>query len=141
MPKRTANMSFGFRWAAMGHDRAMKRLLPCLVVLLTALSAATGAMAQQSPPVFNEFRPLPLHEAARCVSERYHGRLLAAQSRPPHPHERTLGAALVYEFRVITPRRQMLLIRMDARDGRFLEVAGRGQFEALRQGGRQPDED
>ena len=119
----------------------MKRLLPCLVVLLTALGAGPGAMAQQPPPVFDEFRPLPLHQAARRVSERYQGRLLAAHSRPPHPHERELGVALVYEFRVITPRRQMLLIRMDARDGRFLEVAGRGQFEALRKGGRQPNGD
>lgn len=116
---------------------AMTRLSTSLALILAALSpAALPLAAQEPPPIFDEFRPLPLHEIARRVSDRYVGRLIAAEARPPLPHERELGAALVYEFRLVTPRRQMLQIRVDARDGRFLEVAGRGQIEALRTGAR-----
>ncbi|WP_374303195.1 PepSY domain-containing protein [Paracoccus sp. (in: a-proteobacteria)] len=46
------------------------------------------------------------------------------------PAERDLGAELVYQFRLLTPQRNLLDIRIDARTGRFLSVAGRGQLAA-----------
>lgn len=78
------------------------------------------------------FRPMPLHEAAARVAARYDGRLIAARTLPPTPEERALGADLVYHFRLLTPGRMALDIRMDARDGRFLDVTGRGQMQARR---------
>ncbi|MBW7057497.1 hypothetical protein KY389_12465 [Paracoccus bogoriensis] len=78
------------------------------------------------------FRPMPLHEAAARAAARYDGRLIAARTLPPTPEERALGADLVYHFRLLTPGRMALDIRMDARDGRFLDVTGRGQMQARR---------
>lgn len=105
----------------------LSRLLSfALVAMLVAWPTIPG----WSQP--RDFRPLPLHEVAKAVADRYDGRLVAADTHPPRPEERDLGAALVYEFRLLSPARQLLLIRVDARSGRFLEVAGRGQIEALR---------
>ncbi|TRW92139.1 Cys/Met metabolism pyridoxal-phosphate-dependent enzyme [Paracoccus sp. M683] len=100
----------------------MRPILIALFLLLTA------------PPLHAEedFRPLPLHEAARLVAERYQGRLLAARLTPPTRHERDLGVELVTELRLLTPARNLLAIRLDARNGRFLDVAGVGQTEALK---------
>ena len=97
---------------------------PILIILLL--------LSQALPLRAEDFRPLPLSEAAGLISERYHGRLLAASIALPLPHERKLGAELVEEFRLLTPARNLLVIRLDARTGRFLEVAGVGQIEALK---------
>lgn len=102
-----------------------------LIVLLSAASAAAQPVPTDAP-VIEQFRPMPFHQIAELVAERYAGRMVAAQTRPPSPSERELGAELVYEFRLVTPQRNLLNIRIDARDGRFLEVAGRGQLQALR---------
>lgn len=79
-----------------------------------------------------DFRPLPFHDLARRVGRRYEGRLIGAQATRPTAEERGIGAALVYEFKLVTPQRNLLRVRLDARDGRFLDVAGRGQLQALR---------
>ncbi|MBL3673768.1 MULTISPECIES: PepSY domain-containing protein [Paracoccus] len=105
------------------------------MILLRALALAclTCAPAQAqdvAPEMIEQFRPLPLHEVAAAVSDRYAGRLLAADTRAPHPHERDLGAELVYQFRLMTPQQNLLDIRIDARTGRFLSVSGRGQLAA-----------
>ncbi len=101
----------------------------CAMLLAAALpiprACSGGAHAQ-------DFSPRPFHELAQRVTDRYEGRLIAVRMMPPTPHERELGAALVYEFRLLTPHRNLLVIRLDARTGRFLEVAGRGQLQALR---------
>lgn len=101
----------------------------CAMLLAAALpiprACPGGAHAQ-------DFSPKPFHELAQRVTDRYEGRLIAVRMMPPTPHERELGAALVYEFRLLTPHRNLLVIRLDARTGRFLEVAGRGQLQALR---------
>ncbi|WP_295045571.1 hypothetical protein [uncultured Paracoccus sp.] len=102
------------------------------LILLTCAAAQAQDVA---PQVIEQFRPLPLHQVAASVSERYAGRLLAADTRPPHPAERALGAELVYQFRLVTPQQNLLDIRIDARTGRFLSVSGRGQL-AARQGAR-----
>lgn len=101
----------------------------CAMLLAAALpiprACPGGAHAQ-------DFSPKPFHELAQRVTDRYEGRLIAVRMMPPTPHERELGAALVYEFRLLTPHRNLLVIRLDARTGRFLEIAGRGQLQALR---------
>lgn len=115
------------------------------LALLLALPTALSGLAQDMPPpgplpdplngevpVIHAFRPLPFHDVAKEVSARYQGQLLAAATRPPRPDEREAGVQLVYEFRVVTPQRNLLSIRVDAQDGRFLEIAGHGQIEARR---------
>lgn len=112
----------------------LPRLL--LILSLSALHALPAALAQQpapdagADPVIDSFRPLPFHDLAARVGARYAGRMIAAQSSPPTEAERAAGARLVYEFRLMTPQRHLLNIRLDARDGRFLSVAGRGQIAA-----------
>lgn len=81
------------------------------------------------------FRVIPLHEAAARVTARFRGRLIAAQLRPPTLQERARGVELVHELRLLTPGRDVLLIRMDARTGAFLEVRGAGLTKARRHGG------
>jgi hypothetical protein len=114
----------------------MHVLLPILIALTLALPVAADAQGVLPPAPETEwaegFRPLPFHRVAEAAAARYQGRLVAAETRPPRPDERELGAELVYEIRLLTPKRNLLVIRMDARDGRFLDVAGRGQIEARR---------
>lgn len=123
----------------------MMRVHPVPALILAALMALAAApVAAQSDgaqadaaqaegdPWAEGFRPLPLHQLAERVSGRYAGRLVAAETRPPTPSERDLGAELVYEFRLVTPDRNILNIRLDARTGRFLDVAGQGQLQARR---------
>lgn len=102
-----------------------------LILSLCVVPVVAPGLAQQADaPVLQTFRPMPFHELAALVGERYDGRMLAAQSRPPTEDERAMGVQLIYEFRLMTPQRNLLNIRLDARDGRFLSVAGRGQIAA-----------
>ncbi|ODT59529.1 MULTISPECIES: hypothetical protein [Paracoccus] len=115
---------------------------PNPLILALALMAPLAAVPQPAPdqatrdleadPWATSFQPQPFHLMAEAVTDRYAGRLVAAETRPPHPAERALGVELVYEFRLLTTTRSILNIRLDARTGRFLEVAGRGQLEARR---------
>lgn len=79
----------------------------CAMLLAAALpiprACPGGAHAQ-------DFSPKPFHELAQRVTDRYEGRLIAVRMMPPTPHERELGAALVYEFRLLTPHRNLLVI-------------------------------
>ena len=108
--------------------------MPTIRALFLILMACVPAVAQETPPpdLIEQFSPLPLHQVAAAVSDRYEGRLLAANTHPPLPPERDLGAELVYQFRLLTPQRNLLDIRVDARTGRFLSVSGRGQLAARR---------
>lgn len=113
------------------------RFVPALLLVATLAHGvpATTSYAQTAPapdPWATSFRPLPFHEIAKAVTDQYQGRLVAAETRPPRPPERALGAELIYQFRLLTPDRNLLNIRVDARTGRFLEVAGRGQLSARR---------
>ena len=132
-PEPKANGPFPFRLAWAWQTGAMRSPLVLVGPLLAAaLAAAPPATAQDFPPapLAGDFRPLPLHEAADIVADRYRGRLIAARLVPPNPHEQGLGVDLVREMRLLTPQGNLLAIRLDARDGRFLEVAGIGQTEA-----------
>ncbi|WP_134681321.1 hypothetical protein [Paracoccus ravus] len=82
-----------------------------------------------------EQRVLPLNEAARLATTRFRGRLIAARLRPPTPGERDRGVELVHELRLLTPDRDVILIRLDAHDGSFLEVRGAGLTRARRSSG------
>lgn len=81
---------------------------------------------------------LPLREAAGIAHRRFQGRLIAARLKPPKPGERARGVELVHELKLLTPRRDVLLIRLDAQSGAFLEVAGSGLAEARRRNGDEP---
>lgn len=100
---------------------------------------------RQDPPVpdFAQlddpgFRVIPLHEAARIAQGRFRGRLIGARLAPPGDAERARGVDLVHELRLLTPSREVLLIRLDARDGAFLEVRGAGLARARRPEPRAP---
>ncbi|MFT4013103.1 MAG: hypothetical protein QM682_06815 [Paracoccus sp. (in: a-proteobacteria)] len=129
----------------------MRRPLPPLapwlaLALLPALGLWSGGHAQvhgdtQPDPLpenFQDFQALdepghrivPLREAVRIAHARFRGRLIAARLKPARPAERARGIDLVHELRLLTPRRDVLLIRLDARSGAFLEVAGSGLAEA-----------
>lgn len=112
---------------------------PNPLILVLAVMAPLAALPQPAPPAApppdpwaTSFQPQPFHRMAEAVTARYDGRLVAAETRPPRPAERAAGVELVYEFRLLTTQRNILNIRVDARTGRFLEVAGRGQLEARR---------
>lgn len=141
-------------WGLIGITGTMYRglLFLSLMTLVVLVGASRddgpnshGVFRQGNPLTIRvaaqDFRPLPFHELAKRVDRRYRGRLIGADIAPPTPQERELGAALVYEFRLMTPQRHLLLIRMDARNGRFLEVAGRGQIAALRREPLDDDDD
>ncbi|CAM3089199.1 PepSY domain-containing protein [Paracoccus nototheniae] len=117
-----------------------------MIPLLAVLAVPAGGQPVPPDPVpadavdpwATSFRPMPFHQIAEAVTARYAGRLLAAETKPPTPGERAMGAQLVYEFRLLTPQRNRLNIRVDAQNGRFLEVAGRGQLQARRGAEPQP---
>lgn len=133
-PNETPMSHLVFVWSQFVIMAAMHRLAPILVSLLMMPTLASGQ--DTTPPseaAINAFRPLPLHEIAEAVSTRYRGRIIAADIRPPLPAEREKGTELIYELRLITPQNNLLNIRLDARTGRFMEIAGRGQIEARKQ--------
>ncbi|MEF9605111.1 hypothetical protein O4J55_23430, partial [Paracoccus sp. PXZ] len=76
----------------------------------------------------------PLNRAVEIVGERFRGRLIAARIVPPTAQERARGVILVHELRLLTPKRDVLLIRLDAHSGDFLEVAGAGLTDARKKG-------
>ena len=94
------------------------------------ISLTLAVLALAAPLAAEDFRPLPLHEAEAIVTARYQGRLIGARLDGPRPRERGLGVELVEELRLLTATGHVLMIRLDARDGRFLEIAGLGQTEA-----------
>ena len=71
---------------------------------------------------------IPLARAFAIVEERYRGRALDGTIVRGRKHE----PDLVYVISFRTDRGDILRIRLDAETGAFLEVAGRGQAEALR---------
>lgn len=74
-----------------------------------------------------------MHLAVRRAAERFPGRVLDIAAVPPLPSERGSGIGAVYRLRMITSHRDVLDIRMDAADGRFLDVRG-ADLNAARHG-------
>lgn len=84
-------------------------------------------------PVVLLSRPLaaetiPLARAFAIAEERYHGRALDGAIVRGRKHEPPFVYVIIFR----TDRGDILRIRIDAETGGFLEVAGRGQAEALR---------
>lgn len=86
------------------------------------------------PPGAEEFRVVPLRRAVEIALARFDGRVIAARLTGPLPGERDRGVVLVQELRLLTPDRDVLRIRLDARTGAFLDVAGRGLAKARKKG-------
>ena len=82
----------------------------------------------------SEYSIIALHRAVEIATARFEGRVIAARLTGPAPHERERGVVLVHELRLMTPGRDVLRIRLDARNGDFLEVAGAGLTKARRKG-------
>ncbi|WP_022706337.1 PepSY domain-containing protein [Paracoccus zeaxanthinifaciens] len=120
----------------------MKNAILIACLLTAAMSAPAPAQEVMAPeltqPWETGFRPMPMRRIAGAVMARYQGRLIAVATVPPTPEEHDLGAQLVYELRLLTPARDVLNIRVDARTGRFLEVAGRDILKARRDGPKRP---
>lgn len=81
---------------------------------------------------FSGFDVVPLGDALAQARSRFQGKLIAARLVPPLPNEYQRGVELVYEMRLMTPQRDVLIIRLDARNANFLEVAGAGLARARR---------
>ena len=71
-----------------------------------------------------------------CWFTKYGAACIAARLTGPLPGERDRGVVLVQELRLLTPDRDVLRIRLDARTGAFLDVAGRGLAKARKKGNR-----
>ncbi len=84
------------------------------------------------PAEYGSFNVIPLSQAAELVEQRFYGKLIAARLVPPTEWEHDHGVALVHELRLINKKRDVLIIRLDARSGKFLEVAGKGLSDARR---------
>ena len=113
-------------------------ILPIAMALPCAAPAReAGPQPWPSPPAITgpalpEFRPLPMRRVVAQVLERFEGRVVGLRVLPPRPAEARLGAALIYELRLLTPGRDALDIRVDARSGRMLEITGRDILRARR---------
>lgn len=118
----------------------MFRLSLALILFPAAVFGLDGDGAKTPPPPefeeqfldddFHGFDVLSLNRAAALVKERFDGKLIAARLVSPFPHEREKGVELVHELRLLTPARDVLILRLDARTGRFLEIAGTGMSKA-----------
>lgn len=82
----------------------------------------------------SEYGLIPLKRAVEIATTRFRGRVIAARLTAPTSDERDRGVVLVHELRLMTPARDVLRIRLDARSGDFLEVAGAGLTKARRKG-------
>lgn len=142
-----ANSPFGFRLVLSHYTGSMvhARLLALPLIALLALPAAgqprghdpDPPRAEDLAPEFHDMESparhvLPLKRAFHIVAQRFRGRLIAARLVPPFPRERQRGTALVHQLRLLTPSRDVLVIRLDAQTGAFLDVAGAGLSEARR---------
>ena len=67
---------------------------------------------------------LPMHKAVRLAAVRFDGKALDITLVAPTPAEGRAGVQIVYRLRMLTRARDVLEIRMDAMDGRFLELRG-----------------
>lgn len=94
----------------------MARRRALLAFPLALLATAAGA------------ETIPLARAFAIAEDRYRGRALDGTIVRGRKHE----PDLVYVITFRTDAGDILRIRIDAETGAFLEVAGRGQAEALR---------
>lgn len=109
----------------------MKRLnIMPIIVLTLALAPGLPAWAQ-SAPTEEQSALLPITSAMDVVKARFAGQIIAAELQPGRPEDMT---DIVYAFRLLTERGDVLALRVDAVTGDILEVDGRGLVDARRRG-------
>lgn len=111
---------------------------------MTVLGAvAIAAMLAPVPAVADTHRPairqaaiieagdgtIAIADAMARAQERFEGTVIEATLDAGKKHEKT---DVVFELRMLTPRGDILKIRIDARDGTILEADGRGLVDARR---------
>jgi uncharacterized membrane protein YkoI len=74
-------------------------------------------------------RFVPLEQIVAWVEDRYHGRLLEVEFEMEDDDE---SEAPSYEVEWLTPAGHVIEFEFDARDGKLLEIEGRGVEEARR---------
>ena len=123
------------------------RVLATALLIALATLAGTAFTFMAPPPLAQtglagapEGGAIPMHLAVLRAQDRFIGRVLDIAPRPATPAESEAGIALVYRLRMVTPRRDVLDIRMDARTGRFVDVRG-PDLAAARRPGRRRAED
>lgn len=80
------------------------------------------------------FAVLPAHQAVAAIARRFDGRLIGLSLVPPSPPEAARGVQLVYAARLLSDHRDVVEIRLDARDGRLLSARGNNLAAARRHG-------
>ena len=126
----------------MRRRPALLFLIPLILVGIVALAAALGPRGRdRAPPprlppathapalppdlaVSPDGLDGPMIEVVRLAARRFHGKPLDVTLVAPRPDEAAAGVTLVYRVRMLTRSRDVLDIRMDALDGRFLELSG-----------------
>ncbi|ODT65999.1 MAG: hypothetical protein ABS75_28885 [Pelagibacterium sp. SCN 63-23] len=99
-----------------------------LVGLTLAMTPAMPALAQ-SVDAADRRTLLPITSAMAVVTDRFAGQIVAAEVQPGLPEDM---ADIIYAFRLLTERGDMLALRVDAVSGVILEVDGRGLVDARR---------
>ena len=92
---------------------------PIIVALVCILALGAPAFAQDQPP--------DIMAAMNAATERFAGRIVAAELVEGRPEEQT---AQVFEFRMLTDAGDILRIRVDAQDNAILDVDGYGLVAA-----------
>ncbi|WP_199864556.1 PepSY domain-containing protein [Rhizobium sp. EC-SD404] len=107
---------------------------------LSGLFVAAGiAIAGTSSVAANPLAPtilaqsqdatVSIAQAMERAQARFEGTVIEAVLDTGRPHEQT---DIVYALRMLTPRGDILRIRVDGRDGAILEADGRGLVDARR---------
>lgn len=130
--------------------RRRPALLPALALIAAAALAALAWGSQRhrapppvmdppagmspfpGPPALDPGDPLagpmadllPMHRAVQLATRRFDGKPLDIALVAPTAEDSAAGAVLVYRLRMLTRSRDVVEIRMDALDGRFLELRG-----------------
>ncbi|KKB08049.1 PepSY domain-containing protein [Devosia chinhatensis] len=108
----------------------MKRLIVMPVLALALmLTAPMPAWAQAPAEESAQDALLPITGAMAAVTARFDGQIVAAELQPGRPEDMT---DIVYAFRLLTARGDILALRVDAMSGQILEVDGRGLVDARR---------
>lgn len=109
----------------------MKRLIVMPFIALVLLPALPAPVWAQPAPVAEQSELLAITSAMTIATGRFAGQIIAAELQPGRPEEMT---DIVYAFRLLTERGDVLAIRVDAVTGDILDVDGRGLVDARRRG-------
>lgn len=104
-----------------------------LVVAAGIAIAGTSSVAANplAPTILAQSQDatVSIAQAMERAQARFEGTVIEAVLDTGRPHEQT---DIVYALRMLTPRGDILRIRVDGRDGAILEADGRGLVDARR---------